>query len=198
MFGHSGRYLKVNLSSGTITEKTYDDTFARMYLGGNGFAAKLIYDNVPPAVDPLDPENAIVFAVGPLTATSIWGTSRGHVASISPLTGLFADSNFGGDFPVVQKRTGFDAIFITGKAENPLYLYVSEKGAKLRDASSIWGKTTEESNNILQGKEGKGAIAASIGPAGENGVIFANIVCGGKRAGTAGRAAWEPSWEVRT
>ena len=187
MFGHSGRYLKVNLTSGTITEEIYDYTFARMYLGGNGFAAKLICDNVPPAVAPLDPENAIVFAVGPLTGTPVWGTSRGHVASISPLTGLFADSSFGGDFPVVQKRTGFDAILITGKAEKPLYLYVSEKGAKLRVASGIWGKTTEESNDILQEKEGKGAIAVSIGPAGENGVIFANIVCGGKRAGTVGR-----------
>ena len=187
MFGHSGRHLKVDLSSGTITEETYDDTFARMYLGGNGFAAKLIYDNVPPTADPLGPENAIVFAVGPLTGTPVWGTSRGHVASISPLTGLFADSSFGGDFPVVQKRTGFDAIFITGKAEKPLYLCVSEEGAKLRDASGVWGRTTEESNDILQEEEGKGAIAASIGPAGENGVIFANIICGGKRAGAAGR-----------
>jgi len=79
--------------------------------------------------------------MGPLTGTPVWGTSRGHVASISPLTGFFADSSFGGDFPVVQKRTGFDAILITGKAEKPLYLYVSEQGAKLRDASGIWGKT---------------------------------------------------------
>ncbi|MEA2015047.1 MAG: aldehyde ferredoxin oxidoreductase N-terminal domain-containing protein [Thermodesulfobacteriota bacterium] len=87
MFEHSGRYLKVNLSTGMITEETYGDAFARMYLGGNGFAAKLVYDNVPPAVAPLDPENAIVFAVGPLAGTPIWGTSRGHVASISPLNG---------------------------------------------------------------------------------------------------------------
>jgi len=188
MFGHSGRYLKGQSHLRVqITEEIYDYTFARMYLGGNGFAAKMIYDNVPPAVNPLDPENAIVFAVGPLTGTPVWGTSRGHVASISPLTGFFADSSFGGDFPVVQKRTGFDAILITGKAEKPLYLYVSKKGAKLRVASGIWGKTTEESNDILQEKEGKGAIAVSIGPAGENGVIFANIVCGGKRAGTVGR-----------
>ena len=187
MFGHSGRYLRVNLSSGTITEKTYDDTFARMYLGGNGFAAKLIYDNVPPAVDPLDPENAIVFAVGPLTGTPVWGTSRGHIAAMSPLTGFFADSNYGGDFAFVQKMTGFDAIFITGKADKHVYLYVSENGAELRDATYIWGKNTEETNDILEEKAGKGSMAASIGPAGENGVILASIICGGKRPGAMGR-----------
>lgn len=187
MYGHNGRYLKVNLSTDVIVEERYDHTFARMYLGGNGFAVKLIFDNISPDVDPLSPENGIVFAVGPLTDTPVWGTSRGQVASISPLTGLFADSNFGGDFPVVQKRTGYDAIIVTGKAEKPVYLFVSEKGAELRDASSMWGKTTEESIAMLQKEAGKEAITASIGPAGENGVIFANVIFGGKRPGAAGR-----------
>jgi aldehyde:ferredoxin oxidoreductase len=187
MYGHNGRYLKVNLSTDVIVEERYDHTFARMYLGGNGFAVKLIFDNISPDVDPLSPENGIVFAVGPLTDTPVWGTSRGQVASISPLTGLFADSNFGGDFPVVQKRTGYDAIIVTGKAEKPAYLFVSEKGAELRDASSMWGKTTEESIAMLQKEAGKESITASIGPAGENGVIFANVIFGGKRPGAAGR-----------
>lgn len=187
MYGHNGRYVKVDLGNQEILEERYDHTFARMYLGGNGFAVKLIFDNIPPDVDPLSPENGIVFAVGPLTDTPLWGTSRGQVASISPLTGLFADSNFGGDFAVVQKRTGYDAILVTGKAEKPVYLYVSERGAELRDASGIWGKTTEESIAMLQKEAGKEAIAASIGPAGENGVIFANVIFGGKRPGAAGR-----------
>lgn len=187
MYGHNGRYVKVDLGNQEILEERYDHTFARMYLGGNGFAVKLIFDNIPPDVDPLSPENGIVFAVGPLTDTPVWGTSRGQVASISPLTGLFADSNFGGDFAVVQKRTGYDAILVTGKAEKPVYLYVSERGAELRDASGIWGKTTEESIAMLQKEAGKEAIAASIGPAGENGVIFANVIFGGKRPGAAGR-----------
>jgi len=187
MFGYSGRYLKVDLSSGITTEESYSDAFARMYLGGNGFAAKLIYDNVQLAVEPLDPENAIVFAVGPLAGTPVWGTSRGHIAAMSPLTGFFADSNYGGDFAFVQKMTGFDAIFITGKAEKPVYLSVSENGAELRDATDIWGKTTEETNDILEEKAGKGSMAASIGPAGENGVLYASIICGGKRPGAMGR-----------
>lgn len=187
MYGHNGRYLKVNLSTGAIAEENYDHTFARMYLGGNGFAAKFIYDNIPADVDPLSPENGIVFAVGPLTDTPVWGTSRGQVAAISPLTGLFADSNFGGDFPVTLKRTGYDAILVTGRTERPVYLYVSEEVAELRDASGMWGKTTEESGEMLRKEAGKNAMAASIGPAGENGVIFANIIFGGKRPGAAGR-----------
>ena len=187
MTGHSGKYLKIDLSRREITEESYDDTFARMYLGGNGFAAKLIFDAVPAEVNPLDPENVIVFSVGPLTDTPVWGTSRGHVAAISPLTGLFADSNFGGDFPIALKRTGFMAILVTGKAKEPVYLSVSDDGVKLGDASSIWGRVTEETNNILQKEMGEGSVSASIGPAGENGVLYANIIFGGKRSGAAGR-----------
>ena len=126
MFGHQGKILKVNLSTGEIREEFYEDEFARMFLGGNGMAAKLIYDSVPPETDPLTPQNMIVFSAGPLTDTPIWGTSRGHLASISPLTGIFGDSNFGGQFAVSQKRSGYDAICISGKSSKPVYLQVND------------------------------------------------------------------------
>ena len=187
MFGHNGKLLKVDLSTNEITEESYDESFARMFLGGNGLAAKFIYDTVPSGADPLGPENAVVFSVGPLTDTPVWGTSRGHMAAISPITGFFADSNFGGRFAVTQKRTGFDALCITGKAAKPVYLVVTEEGARIREASSLWGKTTEEAIEQLQEQEGDGATCASIGPAGEKGVILANVLFGGKRPGTAGR-----------
>jgi len=187
MFGHHGRILTVNLGTGKIVATDYDDVFARTYLGGNGFAAKLIRDGVAPDADPLGEENALVFTVGPVTDTPVWGTSRGHLAGISPLTGLFADSNFGGDFAVAQKRTGFDAIYVTGRSDTPVYLRVTESGARILDASDIWGMTTEAACTALQQREGKGAVAISIGPAGENRVLFANVVCGGARTGAAGR-----------
>ncbi|MDP7636375.1 MAG: aldehyde ferredoxin oxidoreductase family protein [Phycisphaerae bacterium] len=187
MFGHSGRILKVNLSTGEIRQEDYGEEFARTFLGGNGFAAKLIYDGVGADVDPLDDRSAIVFTVGPLTDTPIWGTSRGHLAGISPQTGLFVDSNFGGRFSTAQKRSGFDAIYITGASSRPVYLLVSEDGGQIKDAAGLWGKNTQETNDALQTAEGKGATAASIGPAGENLVVFANIVCGGGRTGAAGR-----------
>ncbi|MBN1827816.1 MAG: aldehyde ferredoxin oxidoreductase family protein [Deltaproteobacteria bacterium] len=188
MYGHSGKFLKVNLSTGKAIIEEYDESFARKYLGGNGFAAKMIYDNVPATADPLGPENGICFAVGPLTDTPVWGTSRGHMASISPQTGYFADSNYGGDFGMAQKRTGFDAIFINGSSGKPVYILVTENGAQIKDASHVWGKTTEETNEILEAEAGKGAISTCIGPGGENLVIFANVCCGGKRPGSAGRA----------
>jgi aldehyde:ferredoxin oxidoreductase len=187
MYGINGKILKVNLSTGHIKEEAYDEKFARMFLGGNGLAAKLIYDGVPRRVEPLGPENAIVFSVGPLTDTPLWGTSRGHVASISPLTGIMADSNYGGKFGTSQKRSGFDAIYITGMSPVPVYLLVSEEGIEIRSASALWGRTTEETIRDLEAMAGDGATCASIGPAGENGVLFANIIMGGARAGAAGR-----------
>jgi aldehyde:ferredoxin oxidoreductase len=187
MYGHQGRLLIVDLGTGLVKVDTYDQEFSRKFLGGNGFAAKMIYDRVPSDVGPLEPANAVVFSVGPLTDTSVWGTSRGHVAAISPLTGLFCDSNFGGKFGTVQKRTGFDAICVQGKSPKPAFLLVTEEGAEIKDASAFWGKTTEETISGLQLLGGEGSVCAAIGPAGEKGVLFANIIGGGRRIGAAGR-----------
>jgi aldehyde:ferredoxin oxidoreductase len=188
MYGNHGRILKIDLSTGQTEIEQYDEESAKMFLGGNGLAAKLVHDTVSSNADPLGPENAIVFTVGPLTDTPVWGTSRGHMASISPLTGLFADSNYGGNFGTAQKRTGFDALYITGKSSKPIYLILTDQGAEIRDATTLWGKTTEETIIALESQEEKGSVCASIGPAGENGVLFANIICGGRRFGAAGRA----------
>ena len=188
MYGNHGRILKIDLSTGETKDEQYGEEFFKLFLGGNGLAAKLIHDTVPSKADPLGPENTIVFTVGPLTDTPVWGTSRGHMASISPLTGLFADSNYGGNFGTAQKRTGFDAVYITGKSSKPVYLILTDQGAEIKDATTLWGKTTEETITVLEAQEGQGAVCASIGPAGENGVLFANIICGGRRFGAAGRA----------
>ena len=109
MYGHQGKLLKVNLSDGHVEEESYSADYAEMFLGGNGFAAKMICDSVPADADPLGPENTVVFTVGPLTDTPVWGSSRGHMASISPLTGFFFDSNYGGQFAVAQKRAQISA-----------------------------------------------------------------------------------------
>jgi len=188
MYGHHGSIIKIDLSTGKVRKESYDENFAKKFLGGNGLAAKLIHDMVPVHITPDDPKNSLVFTTGPLTDTPVWGTSRGHVAAISPYTNFFADSNYGGNFAVAQKRAGFDAICITGKAAQPVYLLVNEEGGELKDATSLWGRNTEESILELEKREGKGSVCATIGPAGENGVLFASIVFGGSRFGTAGRA----------
>lgn len=187
MYGINGVYLDVDLSSGEARRVEYGEDVYRAYLGGNGLGAKIIRDTVPVAADPLGPENAVVFTVGPLTDTPLWGTSRGHVCGFSPQTGFFFDSNFGGKFAVTQKRTGFDAVVIRGRAAEPVYVLVTEEGAEIKPAGALWGKTTAATIRDLENIEGPGASCVSIGPAGENKVLLANIIGGGKRFGAAGR-----------
>src|SRR5205085_9795009 len=119
MAGYGGRVLFVDLGGGSSRIEALDERTARALLGGNGLAVRLLHDAVPAGIDPFDPANAVVFAVGPVTDTTIAGNSRACVATKSPLTGLFFDSTFGGRFPATPKRTGFDAVLISGRAAAP-------------------------------------------------------------------------------
>ncbi len=189
MHGYSGRILNVDLRSGQVTIETFDEAFARDYLGGNGFAIRLLYERLTPGIDPLGPENMIVFAVGPLTDTLVPGATRCCAGTKSPLTGLFFDSTFGGMFAVNQKRAGFEAIVITGRAPDPVYLLLHEDGAEIKPAADLWGKTTRDSNATIRAQEGDGVEVLSIGPAGENLVRFACAVHNWEKSrdGVAGR-----------
>src|SRR6266536_4574197 len=130
MRGYGGRILHIDVESGRSRVEPVSEAMARSLLGGNGFAARLLLDHVPARIDAFDPANAVVFAVGPVTDTAVPGNSRACVASKSPLTGLFFDSTFGGRFPATMKRTGFDAIVISGRSAEPVYLKVTEAGAE--------------------------------------------------------------------
>lgn len=188
MFGYRGRIIYIDLTDRSFRIEAFDEAFAKAYLGGNGFAAKILYDTLRPGIDPFDPSNTVVFAVGPVTDTAIPSTSRGYVASKSPLNGLYFDSTFGGRFPITQKRTGFEGIVITGKSTAPVYLYVYENRAEVQPASDLWGKSTEEAAEILRARYGNDSDVAAIGPAGENLVRFACIGHFRKgRSGISGR-----------
>ena len=187
MHGHRGKYLTVDLSTGSVEIETYDTPFAKKYLGGNGFAAALIREMVPAGAEPFSPENTIVFTVGPLTGTPVWGCGRGHLASISPLTGVFADSNYGGDFAVALKKAGCDALAITGASDTPVYLSVTGGNVVIKDASDLWGMDTRRTHEELLSREEKGIQTAIIGPGGENGVHFASVMMSGRRLSAAGR-----------
>lgn len=173
MYGYGGRILTLDLTSGQARVEGLGEPFARAFLGGNGFAVRLLYDRVGPDVDPLSPENAIVFAVGPITDTTVVGNSRCCVGTKSPLTGLFFDSTFGGQFPCTFKRTGFDAIVLTGKAARPVYLVLEETGVTIKPADGLWGKTTGEAIQAVLEREGADADVLAIGPGGERLVRFA-------------------------
>ena len=130
----------------------------------------------------------MVFAVGPVTDTSVPGNSRACVAAKSPLTGLFFDSTFGGRFPATMKRTGFDAMVITGRAKEPVYLRVTEDGATVQPARDLWGRTTRDTVHAVQEVEGPSSDVMAIGPAGEKGVRYAALATYWKnREGVAGR-----------
>lgn len=188
MIGYGGRTLEVNLTSGASRIRALDDATARAFLGGNGLAVRLLWEAVPAGVDAYDPANAVAVAVGPITDTLVPGNSRACIATKSPLTGLFFDSTFGGRFPATLKRTGFDAVLITGRAPHPVYLVVGESGATVRDARALWGRTTRETVEAIQAAEGAEADVLAIGPAGEHRVRFACLAHYWKnREGVSGR-----------
>jgi aldehyde:ferredoxin oxidoreductase len=175
MNGYGGRILSLDLSTGASRVDAFDERFARLYLGGNGFAARLLYDRLPPGIDAYDPRNSVVFAVGPVTDSNIPGNSRICLATKSPLTGLFFDSTFGGRFPCTFKRTGFDALVIAGRAPQPVYLVLTPDGVQIKPAGSLWGTLTSDCVARLQTVEGDDADVACIGPAGEHLVRFAGL-----------------------
>lgn len=189
MHGYHGRILNVNLTTSQVHIDTFDEAFARTYLGGNGFAIHLLYERLAPGVDPLAPENMLVFAVGPATDTTVPGATRCFVGTKSPLTGLFFDSTFGGMFAATQKRAGFEAMVITGRAAQPVYLLVHEDGAEIKPAADLWGQYTRETNHAIQAREDAEVEVVSIGPAGENLVRYACAVhtWDKSRDGVAGR-----------
>src|SRR5581483_5076638 len=147
MKGYGGRMLLVDLTRGESRVVPLAEETARAFLGGNGLAARLLWEHVPAHVDAFDPSNAIVFAVGPVTDTTVPGNSRACAAAKSPLTNLFFDSTFGGRWPATLKRTGFDAVMITGRAAAPSYVVVTEAGAEIKPAAALWGTTTRDAVN---------------------------------------------------
>jgi aldehyde:ferredoxin oxidoreductase len=173
MYGYGGRILFVDCATGASRIEPLAESTARALLGGNGLAARVLYDHVPAGVDAFDPANAVVFAVGPITDTTVPGNSRACTAAKSPLTGLFFDSTFGGRLPATLKRTGFDAVVLTGRATVPSYVVVDEHGATLKPAASVWGRSTRDTVAALVDAEGGDADAIAIGQAGERGVRFA-------------------------
>ncbi|HEY41088.1 MAG TPA: aldehyde ferredoxin oxidoreductase family protein [Dehalococcoidia bacterium] len=176
-YGYSGKILRVDLSKGKITVDEPDDAFYRRYFGGSGFIGYFLLKEVAPDVDPLGSDNKLIFAGGPITGVPIAGSGRNSVGAKSPLTGGFGQAEVGGFWGAEFRHTAYDAIIVEGKAEHPVYLWIEDEKAEIKDARHLWGKTTLEVQKIIQKELGSTAIrVAQIGPAGENGVRYACIV----------------------
>ncbi|WP_461752416.1 aldehyde ferredoxin oxidoreductase family protein [Methanocorpusculum sp.] len=177
MDGYAGNMVYVDLTSGTTAVKPTPPELKKSYIGGRGFGIRLLTDLVDPKIDPLSDKNILVFASGPLTGTGIPLGSRYEVSAVSPLTGTVMSGNSGGVFGWKMKKAGFDAVVISGKAEKPVYLFLDNGKAELRDASHLWGKTTGETTDaLLDELKDQTVRVACIGPAGEKQVLFACIM----------------------
>jgi len=187
---YGGEILHVDLGTGETRTEAIDEADARRFLGGNGFAAKLIHEHVPAEADPFDPENAVVFAVGPMNLTPFQSTSRGVVGFVSPMTNGFFDSTFGGSFPRAQKSTGFEAVVLHGRAPELSYVRVSADGAEVVPAPDLEGRGTYEACEAVREAEDQGfdTHVVAAGPAGENRVRYACLLHQSHdREGVAGR-----------
>lgn len=179
------KLLKVSLTNQTSKKLPLSPTDFTQFLGGRGLGVKLVYDAVTPEIAPLSPDNLLVFAIGPLTATITPTAGRTAVITKSPLTGTIFDSNVGGYFGPQLRRAGYAALIIEGRASSPMYLWINDGDIEFQSAKSIWGKEVSPSTDQLLEETDSKAQVACIGPAGENQVKLAAIMTDKHRA--AGR-----------
>jgi len=186
-FGYAGSILKVDLSRRHTADLPTDEYAAR-FIGGRGLAAKLYWDMVPPETGAFDPENCLIFATGPLAGFARLAGSRWQICGKSPAMEpqTFSHANLGGSWGAWLKFAGYDGIAIQGSSDKPVYLFVHDGIAELKDASFLWGKDTVEVQEILKAELGKEVRVVATGPAGENLVSFANVLADEGASGSSG------------
>jgi len=182
-----GKLLFVNLSDGNIEVRDLDENDAKNFVGGAGLGAKILYDEMPANADVFGPDSMIGFVTGPLVGTGAFFGGRYTVVSKSPVTKGWNDANSGGFFAPDLKKSGFDAVFVKGISEKPVYIWIDNGNVEIRDASHLWGKTTLETEEALREEIGDPKInAALIGPAGENLSFISTVMNDGHRAAARG------------
>ncbi|MEM2908210.1 MAG: aldehyde ferredoxin oxidoreductase family protein [Candidatus Hadarchaeales archaeon] len=190
MYGYGGKLLFVDLSTGKVSKKELDEGFARKYVGGNGFGARLLYDNVRAKIDPLGPDNCLIFAPGAFCGTPVPEASKSGFYAKSPLTGAFGEAMLGSGIGPELKFAGYDALIVKGMAKNWSYLWIDDEEVKIEDASHLVGRSTSGTLEDIRKDRGDMKImVACIGPAGENLVKFASIESDFRQAGRTGLGA---------
>ncbi len=183
MHGWTGRILRINLTKLKASVQEFDSQFALNWLGGRGFAAKILWDELKPGTDPFSPENRLVFATGPLTAASLPSSGKLVVAAKSPLTGGYGDGNIGTWACVMLRKSGYDAMVVEGRAEKPTIVKVEDSKTEFLNAKDYWGLGTFQTERELKNKYGDVIGVVAIGQAGENKVKFANVISQEGRGG---------------
>ena len=180
--GFGGQILRIDLSGRKFQVETLDPSWIKSVIGGRAANSRRLFEELDPECDPLGPDNILIFGIGPLTGSFLTASAYYTVTAKSPLTGILGDSAAGGQFGAEMKQTGFDQIIITGKADNLVYLLVSDSGVAFVDCPELAGKTIIETTEAIRRDTGDVAVqVAAIGAAGENRVAFAAIVSSGNR-----------------
>lgn len=191
MDGYLGRILRVDLTDRRVWDEPLDEEWARRYVGGSGLAARLLYGMVDGDTDPLAPENPLILMTGPLVGTAMPSAGRLAVCALSPLTGIWGESNTGGFVGPELRFAGYDGVVITGRADRPVWLSIVEGRSELHDADDLWGLDAYETQDRVRAALGEPkARVLCIGPAGERGVRFAAVMNDhGRAAGRTGMGA---------
>jgi len=197
-YGFVGKTLRVNLTNGKVLKESLNRKFVHKFLGGVGYAAKVLWDELKPGVDPLSPENKLIMITGPLTGTLCPGSGSFSVCFKSPLTDVWGESRCGGDWGPELKFAGFDLIVLEGKSERPVYVWICDGETEIRSAKDLVGKNIPETERILREEVGDyEAKVASIGPAGEKLIRFACMISDYRAAGRCGAGAVMGSKNVK-
>jgi len=190
MYGYTGKILRINLGENTIKTEDLDLKIAQKFIGGRGLGTRMLIDEIDPNVEPLAPDNKLIFVTGPLTGTNTPTGGRYMVVTKSPLSGTVASSNSGGYWGAELKFAGYDMIIFEGKADSPVYINITDDKVELCDAKHLWGKVVSETTHELEQTHGEKVKVACIGPAGEN---LSKIACimndRGRAAGRSGVGA---------
>ncbi|MBW2607888.1 MAG: aldehyde ferredoxin oxidoreductase family protein [Deltaproteobacteria bacterium] len=174
--GYWNKILRVDLTDRKILREELPESKWKKVIGGAGYGAKILYEEVPPDVKPYDQKNRLIFAVGPIQATKVTGTAKFSIVSRSPLTGIYGDTAAGGNWGITLKKAGYDALVIQGKASEPVYLWIDDDEVTICNAENIWGKDAYETNDAILHELGKRNISvACIGQAGERMVGIACV-----------------------
>jgi aldehyde:ferredoxin oxidoreductase len=181
MDGWAGKILDIDLSSGANRTYPLDEKIARLFVGGRGLGARLLWDEVGPEVDALSPGNVLIFTNGPLTGTGYQTSNRFSVSTKSPLTGTILDANSGGYWGMQFKKSGYDALIVRGRSDKPVYIEIKPDSVTIKDAQALWGKRVMETTQALGQNDNKRNVLC-IGPAGENLSRIAAIMNDGQRS----------------
>jgi aldehyde:ferredoxin oxidoreductase len=174
--GYWQKTLRVNLTTGDIRVEAIDEKDLKAFIGGAGLGAEILRREIPEKIDPLSPENLVIFATGPFQGPSVPGGAKFSVVGISPQTGTYADTAAGADWGPAIKDAGYDIVILEGKSPKPVYLQIIDDDVQIKDAAAIWGKDTFESIDAIRRETGDDKLSvATIGPAGERLVAIACI-----------------------